>query len=148
MLSFKVLMNNKSSFNKIFCHLSICSKWMYSFVSKIVQFKLEQILDNIKHIVPSYFPLIYTSWNKYFVVYMFSHLRNRLESSEGWIYHIRKENKPLDVTQTIDKDKPSRRLCLEGWPLKRCFSWTTSPSKLLLYDSRIIFKSQIWRDKL
>ena len=87
---------------------------MYSFVNEIIQFELKQILDNTKHIVPSYFLLIYTSWNEYFVVYMFSHLRNILESSEGWIYHIRKENKTSEGTQTIQKDEPSRRLCLEG----------------------------------
>ena len=38
--------------------------------------------------------------------------------------------------------------CLEGWSLESWISWSTSPLKLLLHTSRIIFKSQTWHDKI
>ena len=45
---------------------------------------------------------------------MISHLRNRLESLEGWIYTIRMENQPQKATLTIQKDDTCRRLCPKG----------------------------------
>ena len=41
-----------------------------------------------------------------------------------------------------------RRLCLERWLPKSYNSWSTTPSKLLLYISRIIFEKShmIWQD--
>ena len=86
--------------------------------------------------------------NKYFVEIMILHSRKTSVSPEGWIYNIKKENKPSEGSLTTQKDNLSRRLCLEGWPLERCFSWSTSASKLLLYNSRIRFKSQMWCDKI
>ena len=121
---------------------------MYAFVSKMTQIKLKYVLDNTKLIVLPYVSWIHTFWNEYFVKTMILHSRNKLESSEGWIYTIRKENKPSEGSRMIQKDELSWRLCSEGWPPNKCFSWSISPSKLLLHDSRIRFKSQIWCDKI
>ena len=46
------------------------------------------------------------------------------------------------------KDELSRRLCPEGWWPENYNSWSTSPSKLLLHDSRINFKKSnvTWQD--
>ena len=37
-------------------------------------------------------------------IYMLSHLRNRLESSKGWNYNIRKENMPPEGSYSIHWD--------------------------------------------
>ena len=86
---------------------------MYSFVSKITQIKLKYILDNTKVM---FFPisLEYTLLgNEYFVQTMISHSRNTSVSLEGRIYIIKKENKPLEGSQTVQKNDPSKRLCSE-----------------------------------
>ena len=77
-----------------------------------------------------------------------SYLRSISESSEGWIYAIRKENKPSEGSQTLQNVELFRRLCREGWLLKGYNSWHTIPSKHLLHISRITFKSQMWHDKI
>ena len=52
--------------------------------------------------------------NEYFVKTMIPHSRNTSVSLEKWIYIIRKENKPSEGSQTVQKDDLSRRLYLEG----------------------------------
>ena len=59
-----------------------------------------------------------------------------------------KEDKPSERSQALQKDELSRRLCPEGWPTESWFTWSTSPSKLLLHKSWIVPKSQIWHDKI
>ena len=55
---------------------------------------------------------------------------------------------PSEGSQILQKDELSKRLCLEGWPPERWFSWSTSPSKLLMHDPRISFKKSnvTWQD--
>ena len=118
------------------------------FCKQDYSFQTEIIFEKNKAFYSFVFLWLYISWNKYFVEYMISHLRNRLESSKKWICTIKRENKPQKGAQTIQKVDIFRRLCPEGWLSEICFSWSISPSKLLQHDSRIRFKKSnvIWRD--
>ena len=77
-----------------------------------------------------------------------SHSRSTLESSEGRIYDFRRKNKSSEGSQMHQKVELSKRLCPERWQLESCKYWSTSPSKLLLYDSRINSKGQMWFDNI
>ena len=62
--------------------------------------------------------------------------------------HHQKRIQASERCTTIQKNDTSRRLYLEAWPLERCFSWSTSPSKCLQHDSRIKLKKSnlMWHD--
>ena len=57
---------------------------------------------------------------------MIPHSRNKSVSSKGWIYNIRKENKPSEGSQTFQKVDLSRRVTTRNMLLMKYLTFKAS----------------------
>ena len=77
--------------------------------------------------------------NEYFVEIMIPHSRSILVSSKGWVYVIRKENKPSKGSQIAQKDDLSRRVITRKMFLMKYLT-------LIAYSTR--FKDQVQKSNM